>query len=58
MSDGSLEQIDEEFKQPEGKKFEFINENYQEWPKWSLSTEEKKKNDAEEIPKDLNAVQL
>lgn len=36
LSENSLEQVDEEFKQPQGQKFEFINENYEQWPKWSL----------------------
>ena len=39
MSDGSTEQIDEEFSHEKDKKFEFINENYQQWPKWSLGSQ-------------------
>ena len=35
ISDGSNE-VDDEFKQKEGEKFEFINEKVNEWPQWSV----------------------
>lgn len=35
LSEGSNE-VDDEFKQKKGEKFEFINEKVNEWPQWSV----------------------
>ena len=43
LSEGSNE-IDDEFKQKEGEKFEFINEKVEQWPQWTVDDKTKEKN--------------
>jgi hypothetical protein len=36
LSEGSLENHDEDFKVVKGEKFEFINEEVKDWPQWTV----------------------
>lgn len=42
LSEGSNE-IDDEFKQKKGEKFEFINEKVEQWPQWTVDEKSKEK---------------
>lgn len=58
LSEGSLEQVDEDLKHPQGQKYEFINESYQEWPKWSIKPVETEVNETEKQVDELAAIKI
>lgn len=43
QSDGTLEDLDEEFSNDQKKDFEFINESVENWPQWTVKDPDNRK---------------